>query len=782
MRLTERRRRLLTPVRATALAALAALLALAGTASAASLRPPNGKVISGASTEFPPRETVPAFTQLTQQPGLGVVNVFSTAQGDMEETLKPLQWIDSAAMVSWRLLGGNVNSPGGSLESVATGGADTYLASSARAIQTFPRPVYVRLMWEMNGDWFNWSYAFHKTAEARAKNTPDFYKQAWQRVRIIVDGGSAATINNKLTALGLPAYAGPEVNWNNTAKTSWVWSVAKGAIRSPVAGETTESYYPGDDYVDWIGTSFHQTSCNKFDFWAGDGNPAIDTSGDPLASLNNLYAFAAGQRPFLAPLPGLDEKPLMLTEWAVSTKPFGCDDNPQWINDTAAWFKSPSHPLAEGHLYFNRVKDEGSGGKDNDHLLSTHTGTAAAYRTYVDGAEQLFDWTDLQGVAKDNSAPVLQKTEHATTSSGVYEVVSGNPELLSAETRRFRFTFNEAVDPNTMTGAFAKIVEVGTGAALPTELTFDYGLKVFKVDPVDAGGTVTELPGGSYQIRLEGVKNVHGVTMPTQTVAFTVKDAVVPRVSTTSPAANATGVAVTSPIVINFSEPVTGATNEGASKLKTPAGSFVTVTRTMTNGNRTLTLTPSAPLANSTTYTVDLFGGAGAIEDPAGNNLTKTSFSFTTADPAPAPGGGGTGPGTTGGGTTGGTTTTPTGGATPPPSGRTANTDPCTGLRGVSLATCQARKTYTAAAARCAKSKGAAKAACIARAKAQQTFAVANAKCTSKKGKARTRCIAVAKAKRTVALKSAGCLLKTGKAKARCQVSVTLLRKRVATR
>jgi len=51
----------------------------------------------------------------------------------------------------------------------------------------------------------------------------------------------------------------------------------------------------------------------------------------------------------------------------------------------------------------------------------------------------------------------------------------------------------------------------------------------------------------------------------------------------------------------------------------------------------TATLTPSAPLAMGTQYTVTLTGGSSSIKDMAGNAMSSVSWSFTTAADKTAP-------------------------------------------------------------------------------------------------------------------------------------------------
>ncbi|MEV6302489.1 DUF4082 domain-containing protein [Actinoplanes sp. NPDC051861] len=102
-------------------------------------------------------------------------------------------------------------------------------------------------------------------------------------------------------------------------------------------------------------------------------------------------------------------------------------------------------------------------------------------------------------------------------------------------------------------------------------------------------------------------------------VVFTTStaDTTPPAVTGTSPAAGATGVPVGNAISAVFSEAVS------STALSIPS---VTGTTAYDAGSRTLTFTPSAPLAASTTYTATVSGA----RDGSGNVMTPVSWSFTT--------------------------------------------------------------------------------------------------------------------------------------------------------
>ena len=110
-------------------------------------------------------------------------------------------------------------------------------------------------------------------------------------------------------------------------------------------------------------------------------------------------------------------------------------------------------------------------------------------------------------------------------------------------------------------------------------------------------------------------------------VVFTDNDTTRPTVSTRSPVAGATGVVLGSAVTATFDESVVGASIDLT--LRTPGGTLVPSTTAYAAGSRTATLTPTAPLAANTTYTVNLTGA----RDPAGNTMNPLTWTFTTESP-----------------------------------------------------------------------------------------------------------------------------------------------------
>jgi len=104
---------------------------------------------------------------------------------------------------------------------------------------------------------------------------------------------------------------------------------------------------------------------------------------------------------------------------------------------------------------------------------------------------------------------------------------------------------------------------------------------------------------------------------PTQTFTFSVA----PVVSSVVPANSATGVGLTSTVVVTFNEAVTGVVFS-LEKSSTP----VAGTLTSSANKKVWTFTPSANLIVSSTYNVSVTGGT----DAGGNVMATFTSSFGT--------------------------------------------------------------------------------------------------------------------------------------------------------
>jgi hypothetical protein len=112
-------------------------------------------------------------------------------------------------------------------------------------------------------------------------------------------------------------------------------------------------------------------------------------------------------------------------------------------------------------------------------------------------------------------------------------------------------------------------------------------------------------------------------------------DTTPPAVTSVTPASSTTGINAASVVTATFSEAIDGATiTPGTFVLRNPANAVVAAMVSYSVAHFA-TLTPTAPLAGSTTYTATITGSSSGVRDLAGNPLaSNVVWSFTTGDTA----------------------------------------------------------------------------------------------------------------------------------------------------
>jgi hypothetical protein len=186
-------------------------------------------------------------------------------------------------------------------QAIADGAGDAWLIGLGGAIAASHNVTYVRLMAEMD----NVNNPYSDCGRGPSHST-DAFKQAWRRTTLILRGGSLRHIDAVLKRLGLPRLRTRSNLPVAPVSMLWVPMVASNCGPGPAA------YFPGHNWVDWVGTDFY----SKFPNWAG---------------LNAFY------REF----PGY---PFVFGEYAL----WGADD-PAFVNELFGW--SFSHPRTRMLIY-----------------------------------------------------------------------------------------------------------------------------------------------------------------------------------------------------------------------------------------------------------------------------------------------------------------------------------------------------------------------------------------------------------------------------------------------
>jgi hypothetical protein len=178
--------------------------------------------------------------------------------------------------------------------SIARGDADAVIAKQADGLRSLPGPLFL---------------AFHHEPDdvaAAGYGTPADYVAAWRHYRqVFIDRG--------------------------VTNVTWVWITTPSVYR---AAGVADSYYPGDDAVDWIAEdAYNWYGCSA-------GKPAVWRT--PADLIGPLASWAAPHG-----------KPLMLAEWGSVEDPAEPGRKAQWLRDGLA--ATRTWPQLKAMSYFDAV-------------------------------------------------------------------------------------------------------------------------------------------------------------------------------------------------------------------------------------------------------------------------------------------------------------------------------------------------------------------------------------------------------------------------------------------
>jgi hypothetical protein len=223
---------------------------------------------------------------------------FPSAEAELVWSNGSIPLITWEPWISWEAV-----RPLTTLEAIASGSFEAYVRSFLQAAKDWGKPLFLRFAHEMNGYWYPWSGIHNGSREAGAEN----YKRAWIYIYNVREELGAEKVN---------------LVWcpNNTSLPDESWN-------------TPEAYYPGDQYVDWVGVDGYNWGYNEWQ------------SFDSVFS--GIYQ----------KLTSLTTKPFMIGEFSSATgEAGGIDKKAAWITDAFARIKS-SYPRIKAFCWFNIKKE-----------------------------------------------------------------------------------------------------------------------------------------------------------------------------------------------------------------------------------------------------------------------------------------------------------------------------------------------------------------------------------------------------------------------------------------
>ncbi len=236
------------------------------------------------------------------------------------------------------------------------------------------------------------------------------------------------------------------------------------------------------------------------------------------------------------------------------------------------------------------------------------------YTATVSGAE------DTTGDSMNGSVSWSFTTDPLQPAVSTHTPASGASGL--AVSSIISATFNEAVQAGTI----AFTLTNSAGAAVAGTVSYASATDTATFSP----STTLEMDT-SYTATVSGAQDTDGDPMSGSTTWTFTTDAITPAVSSHTPAAGATGVAVAATPTATFNEGMQAASI--VFTLTTSTGTAVAGTLSYNGSTDTDTFMPTAPLAYGATYTATIGGGKNTDGDPM---TGSTTWSFTTDPQQPA--------------------------------------------------------------------------------------------------------------------------------------------------
>lgn len=204
-----------------------------------------------------------------------------------------------------------ITNEAGTLEAIAAGSYESYVRGFFQAAKDWGKPLLLRFAHEMNGNWYPW--------DGQHNGGAGIYREAWIYIYNVKSELKADNVS---------------LVWcvNNTDQPNESWN-------------TIEAYYPGDQYVDWVGMDGYN--------WGYGSWQSFDSV------FGGIYQ----------KLTALTQKPLMIGEFACAEQG---GDKAAWITDAFTKLKT-NYPEVKLVCWFNIDKER-------DWRVDSSAASAAAFK------------------------------------------------------------------------------------------------------------------------------------------------------------------------------------------------------------------------------------------------------------------------------------------------------------------------------------------------------------------------------------------------------------------
>ncbi len=298
------------------------------------------------------------YDQVSQQVGkaTNMVGYFQGFDQDFNASAVQRSWTNGRVpMLTWESrplqTGNDQKYVAGYTNADVSGGAfDAYLTKYAQAVRANGQPLVIRLDHEMNGSWYNWAEG------ATQQNAPGSFVAMWQHVHDVFQR----------------AGANDYVIWN--------WSPTRIDALGNAKYQTLaylQEYYPGSEYVDWVGMSgYYRKSAEA---------PTFATT----------FAKTLGQLRQVAP-----DKHILLSEVGATESGAAVTDGQKarWITSLFDALADPANSDVIGFAYFSETATTIVDGvrATNDWRLNSRADSLAAFVAGIARTDTDYDLQEVK--------------------------------------------------------------------------------------------------------------------------------------------------------------------------------------------------------------------------------------------------------------------------------------------------------------------------------------------------------------------------------------------------
>lgn len=220
-----------------------------------------------------------------------IVSMYQQWAGEPSFPAAAARWMaarGTVLMVAWEpwqpeLTGSAaVNQPAYRLSVIASGGFDGYVRRYADQVRAYAGPVFLETLHEMNGNWYPWGGTVNG-------NTTADYIAAWRHLHDVFQQEGATNV-------------------------TWTWT-PNGETVPNTAANQPDRYWPGSQYVDWVGIDSYNWGPSRYTTWrtfaqmfdanlaalGAYGKPiilaetaSVETGGDKAGWITSLFETLTG--------------------------------------------------------------------------------------------------------------------------------------------------------------------------------------------------------------------------------------------------------------------------------------------------------------------------------------------------------------------------------------------------------------------------------------------------------------------------------------------------------